>query len=106
MLNLLYITLAALEQGTIDQRLIRYIFEIRIIGMNGEYPADTAVSAMEDPSAKYAVSYILSAPLNKLYTFRVSEQVLSQIEAVQERLRPRIIDMRLKSLEILMQMKP
>ena len=106
MLNLLYVTLGALEQGKMDLRLIRYIFEIRLIAINGEYPVQVAGDETLDPSTRYTLTYILQAPLQKLYAFTVNEKVLTEITALQERLRPRIIDMRLKSLEILEQMQP
>ena len=104
MLNLLYVTLKALANPDIPDRLVRYIYEIRLMVINGEYPQDIALSEDLLQSTRYALNHIMTADLRKLYTFTVSPEVLEQIRAIQDPVRSRIIDMRLRSLGILEEM--
>ena len=52
-------------------------------------------------STFYTMQYIISSPIDKLYSFTVSEQVLSELAMVMGRWRSRYIDKTFKSLEIL-----
>ena len=106
MLNLLYVTLRALENPSLHDRLVRYIYEIRLMVINGEYPQDLARDESLQESTRYAMQYAIKADLRKLYTFTVTDSVLEEMAAVQDRVRKRVIDARLKSLEILESMFP
>lgn len=100
MLKLLYQSLRALLHEAYDNRLVRYIFEIKAVVLNGEYPGIPTEGAYEE-STQYALSYIAQSSIEKLYSFRVSDEVLrelSQIAAIYQR---RFIDRKMKSLEIL-----
>ncbi len=101
MINLLYASLRALENPLIPDVLVRYIFEIRMMVINGEFPQDVAWDASLLESTRYTMQFILSAPLKNLYSFTVSEEVLREIIQVQDRIRSRLIDTKMKSLEIL-----
>ena len=56
-------------------------------------------------AALYAMRYIVSAPMGKLYTFTVSEEVLAELERIIHRYVDRNTDRKFKSLEILEIMK-
>ena len=101
MINLLYASLRALENPLIPDVLVRYIYEIRMMVINGEFPQDAAWDPSLLESARYALQFIISAPLKNLYSFTVTDQVLDQIIRVQDKIRERLIDTRMKSLEIL-----
>ena len=53
------------------------------------------------PSTVYAVDYIVGSGIEKLYTFTVTEQVLSELGEIAENYRKRFVDKKMKSLEIL-----
>lgn len=101
MLNLLYAALRALENPALNRRLVRRVFEIRLMVMNGEYPYESAQQPGLHESASYAIAYSISAPLKKLFSFTVTDEVLAQIEKTVERIRVRTIDRPMRSLEVL-----
>lgn len=136
MLNLLYLSCRALTNPHLDDRLVRRIFELRAMVINGEYPdvfrcvhcaSDERLAAYsavqgglicEDcmqgmkfpkqgdeirisPSTVYTLQYITAAPLERLFTFTVEEDVLLELEMVMNRHTKLYIDRRLKSKEIL-----
>ena len=81
LLLLLYVSLLALEKETIPNRLVRAVFEIRTIVTEGEYPGLTAEEEQHlSTDALRAHAFLTQAPLQRLYTFAVSEQVLQQLE--------------------------
>lgn len=101
MLKLLYQSLRALLHEGLSNALVRYIFEIKALKINGEYPGIPEREEDYLPSTVYAVSYIVESPVEKLYTFTVTEQVLSELSGIADNYRNRFIDKKMKSLEIL-----
>lgn len=98
MLNLLYLSIRALQNPHLDNRLVRRIFEMRAMTVNGEYaPEESAMS----PETLYVCRYIMSAPLQKLFTFTVTLEVLEELEKLLDRHMKRVLDRKMKSLEIL-----
>lgn len=98
MLNLLYVSLKALLSPRFDNRLVRRIFEIKALTINGEYAPETQQMS---PSALYACQYVVGAPMDRLYTFSLKPEVLQEVERLMERYLPRVIDRKFKSLAIL-----
>lgn len=101
MLKLLYQSLRALAHQGLSNTLVRYIFEIKALALNGEYPGLPARTGGYLESAEYAVAYIVNSPVEKLYTFTVSKEVLKQLKDIADDFRKRFIDRKFKSLEIL-----
>lgn len=99
MLKLLYQSLRAILSDSLDNRLVRYIFEMKAMVLNGEFPGMPQEGIWEE-STRYAVSYIVNSSVEKLYTFTVTPAVLSQLKEIADTYRRRFIDRTFKSLEI------
>ena len=78
MLLLLYQSLRALLHAAYDNRLVRYIFEIKAVVLNGEYPGLPKNKDYEE-STRYSLQYIADSSVEKLYSFKVSDEVLQEL---------------------------
>ena len=122
MMNLLYVTVKALLNPKMDNRLIRCIFELRT--MVEEIPEGQVFFSQDlhgilcqkcasgqkgtlriSPSALYAMRFIATAPMGKLYTFTVKDEVLLELEHFIHRYTAANTDKRFRSLQILEVMK-
>lgn len=133
-LNLLYITIKALNNSAIPDELVRRIYELRTMGINGEYPnvfscaeceksdhlrfydRENCIMICEECMKKiseknsnkssnnknnnnsnknglininddllYVIQYVISAPLNKLYSFKLESNLQNRfIDFVQD----------------------
>lgn len=131
LLKLLYQTLRILCKNVIDPRLIRRIYEMKVFVNEGEYPqcfscskcgseknlayysdfkagllcSDCAKTEpgkrLLDPSTIYTMQYIVTAPVQKLYTFTVSPRVLEELEEIMDYFMKSHMDRTLKSLSML-----
>lgn len=100
MLKLLYQSLRALMHEKLQNMLVRYIFEMKAMVINGEFPGMPKEGDFEE-STVYAVNYIMEAPIEKLYTFTVTQSVLTELKRIADEYRKRLVDKNFKSLEIL-----
>ncbi|MDE5931316.1 MAG: DNA repair protein RecO [Lachnospiraceae bacterium] len=100
MLKLLYQSLRALMHEKLPNRLVRYIFEMKAMVLSGEFPGMPENGNYEE-STSYAVYYIMDSPVEKLYTFTVTDTVLTQLSQIADDYRKRYLDRSFKSLEIL-----
>lgn len=100
LLALLYQSLRALENKSFDRKLVRCIYEIKALVINGEYPGVPNNRDWND-STLYALDFIVNTPVNKLYTFKVSGQVLEEMILITSIYRKSFIDKKLNSLEML-----
>ena len=132
MINLLYAALKALSNDNIPNELIRYVYELKAMVLNGEYPKvfqcancgskeDLMIFSIStfsmycknckntpkdgiaiSQSSLYTLQYIISSKIDKLFTFTVSEDVLAELRMVLGRLRSVVFDRPMKSLEMLL----
>ncbi len=100
LLNLLYISLKALLNKSIPNRLVKCVYILRALVTEGEYPGEPQGFGLSH-AAVHALGHITTSPLGKLYTFSVTEEVLMELERVTEHYVARFIDRPIKSMEML-----
>jgi len=100
MMKLLYQSLRALVAPALPNRLVRCVFECKAIVVNGEFPEPPRDGNLEE-STVYALSYIAKSPIEKLYTFKVTDVVLEQLEDVAAKYMKCFVGREFKSLEVL-----
>ncbi len=130
MLNLLYVSLRALLNPHLNQELVRSVFELKAMVLNGEYPEvfscvecgrteqlerfslrkngmicrscrrEAGERELLD-STLYALQYVIAVPLEKLYTFTLSKEVQKEFQKVIGEFRQKYIEKQFKSLDIL-----
>lgn len=121
--------LKALEHGVIDERLVRVIYELKLLSLNGLAPelrgcqncgqqtgtyrfsvesggllcsdCSKVSSGYMSEGALYTMRYILSTSIDKLFRFKVSSTVLQELQKIMEGYVNYHIDGRFKSLELL-----
>ena len=104
-LTLLFLSLKALFVGSIKRDLTRYIFEIRALVENGEFPGVPSGVVLSS-SAQYTLDHIVNSPLDKLYTFKVSDKVLDELSKCCANYRRYSYDKTFKSLELFKSLPP
>jgi DNA repair protein RecO (recombination protein O) len=100
MLKLLYQSLRALGASSIPNPLVKCIYELKAIAVNGEFPGAPQDRKLQE-STVYALCYIASSPVEKLYTFTVTDSVLEELQQVAADYCKRFLNHEFKSLEIL-----
>ena len=131
MLKLLFQTMRALASRKFERELVRYIFELKTLAIQGEAPevfccANCGVEGRKmvfsslnhglvceecrgivrdgievTDSTVYALQYIVSSSIEKLYTFAVSKEVLEELRRIMKQYMQNHVDKNFKSLEIL-----
>jgi DNA repair protein RecO (recombination protein O) len=131
-LKLLYVTLRALTKRLLPYPLIRRIYEIRALAIDGEEMqvfgcvrcgsqkeqyvfrerqgglvcidcCEKTVKEVDclDSSTVYTLQYILSTPLERLYSFQVSDVVQEELNRISQAFMLEYVEKSFKSVEIL-----
>lgn len=100
MLKLLYQSLRALVSDSFENSFVRCVFELKSIMLNGEFPGIDSTDMLGD-SAVYTINYIMSMPPEKLFSFAIKPQVLSEISMFCRKICTGAFDKDFKSIEIL-----
>lgn len=100
MLGLLYASLLALHNPNFSHRLVRCIFVLRAIVLNGEFPGLPQGRVFND-AVVAAIDRIENADLRHLYTFKLTEPAEDELFRLTTEYEKRFMDRRFKSLEVL-----
>lgn len=130
-LNLLYFTLKALVEDKMSNQLIKDVYEIRLMDIEGQgihsygcvkcgekedinyFHAPSGglicgkcalkgkVTHKVSETLVYTLQYILSTPVNKLYGFNLADEAMEELDFIAEKFRKTHVDREFKSLEIL-----
>ncbi len=80
---LLFYSLKALLSPAFDNELVRRVFELKLLVINGEYPDPDRCALSQ--SADYAMRFIITTPIRDLYRFGVTKEVLQELSGVIDR---------------------
>ena len=105
LLKLLYAALRALTKGEIPFRLIRAVYELKAIAVNGEFAGvrsgDGLAGTLSD-TAVYTVNHIVETPPARLFHFLLNDEVFAEVRTVAARACKYAFEgRRFKSLELL-----
>lgn len=97
-LKLIYCALSALIKKSIPNALVRRIFELKIMAINGEYDPQPKLT---DKTACYTWGYVVSSKPERLFNFVITKEALEDIEKVLDIMIKKYIDRHFHSLDIL-----
>lgn len=100
LLKLLYQSLTALTHPSLDKKLVKVIYEMKAIMINGEF-AGVPDKSEDLSGADRAVRHLWDTPADKVYSFQVSDAVLKELMQRTDAVRKRVIEKEFKSLEML-----
>ena len=100
MLKLLYQSLRALASAKFDNHLVRCIFELKTIMINGEFPHITESDRLSEASL-YTIKFIMETNAQSIYSFTVNEEILNELTRFCRKICKLLFDTNFKSLEIL-----
>ena len=104
MVNLLYQSFRALLNRSLPNTLVRRVFELKMMVINGEYTEEPPEEVPE--ACRYAWEYVRLTPVSRLYTFTLNGETLAAFSRSVERLKQRFVDRSFRSLAVLTALCP
>ncbi len=98
MLNLVYLALKALLREDTDKLLVRSVYELRLIAMNGEYAPDPGKT---EEKLFRILNYIVNSPLAGLFSFTLSGERKAEVGKAATAAVKAAVDRPLKSRKIM-----
>ena len=96
--KLLYYTFKALVDGKVEAKLIRRVFELKMLEYQGEYKESDNLSST-DASLRYTWDFVLKTLPQKLYTFALNENTYDLFEAEVKSEMKNIVSKKFKTLD-------
>lgn len=99
-IDLLYFSFKALVKGIMDKKLIKRVFELKIIEYQGEYKDSDSLIDKND-TLKYTWDFVLTTLPKKLFTFKLSDEIFKKFDSeVDMEIREKI-NKKFKSLDLI-----
>ncbi len=98
-LLLLYQSLRAILNDNIPDPLVRSVFELKMLVINGEYTEQPPKNVSD--AAAYAWEFVITEPIERLYTFKLTDEVFKEFKECVDINFRRFIDRDFHSLEVL-----
>jgi len=98
-LKLLYVSLRILCNGKIEKALVKSIYELKILDIDGILKMPD-MESLSEPCA-YAINYVITTPVEKVFTFKLTPEVLVEFSKTVTGVFERAVDGKFKSLELL-----
>ncbi len=102
-LKLLYQALRALTNPNIPNALVRMVYELKIMILNGDYNGYYIKNCSD--TVKYTLDFIINTPPEKLFTFRLSDEAAAELSAFTQKNFAAYINKEFHSLEVLKSME-
>lgn len=102
-LKLLYQTLRALSNASIPNTLVRMVYELKIMIINGDFNEYYLRNCPE--IVKYTVNFIIETSVERLFTFRLTDEAMKELQEFTAKNFSAYITKELHSLEVIRSME-
>ena len=79
-IDLLYFAIKALIKGVVDKKLIRRVYELKMLKYQGEYK-DSDSLLDKNETLKYTWDFVITSLPQKLFTFKLSDDIFKKFES-------------------------
>ena len=79
-IDLLYFAIKALIKGVVDKKLIRRVYELKMLKYQGEYKGSDSLLDKNE-TLKYTWDFVITSLPQKLFTFKLSDDVFKKFES-------------------------
>jgi DNA repair protein RecO (recombination protein O) len=76
-IDLLYFALKSLIKGAVDKKLIRRVYELKLLKYQGEYK-DSDSLLDKNETLKYTWDFVINSLPQKLFTFKLSDEIFKR----------------------------